>query len=48
MDIKLIIIAVLFLIYLYDKSSALMVYWTSNNILSALKITFGMVNKRIR
>ena len=44
-NIKLIIIAVLFLIYLYDKSSALMVYWTSNNILSALKITFGMVNK---
>ncbi len=44
-NIKLIILALLFLVYLYGRSSALMVYWTSNNILSALVIVFGFVNK---
>ena len=44
-NIKLIIIALLFLVYLYGRSSALMVYWTSNNILSTLIIVFGFVNK---
>ena len=44
-NIKLIIIALLFLVYLYGRSSALMVYWTSNNILSALIIVLGFVNK---
>ena len=43
--IKLIIIALLFLVYLYGRSSALMIYWTSNNILSGLVIIFGVVNK---
>ena len=44
-NIKLIIIALLFLVYLYGRSSALMVYWTSNNILSTLIIVLGFVNK---
>ncbi len=44
-NVKLIIIALLFLVYLYGRSSALMIYWTSNNILSALIIVFGFVNK---
>lgn len=46
-NIKLIIIALLFLIYLYGRSSALMIYWTFNNILSALIIVFGFINKRV-
>lgn len=44
-NIKLIIIALLFLVYLYGRSSALMVYWTCNNVLSTLIIVFGFVNK---
>ena len=45
-NIKLIIIALLFLVYLYGRSSALMIYWTFNNILSGLIIVFGFINKR--
>ncbi len=45
-NIKLIILALLFLVYLYGRSSALMIYWTSNNILSGLIIVFGFINKR--
>lgn len=45
-NIKLIIQALLFLVYLYGRSSALMIYWTSNNILSGLIIVFGFINKR--
>lgn len=42
---KLIILALLFFVYLYDKSSSLMVYWTSNNIIASMKIFFGYINK---
>ncbi len=45
-NIKLILIALLFLVYLYGRSSALMVYWTSNNILSALIIILGFQNTK--
>lgn len=45
-NIKLIIIALLFLVYLYGRSSALMVYWTSNNILSCLVLMYGLLIKR--
>lgn len=44
-NIKLIIIALLFLVYLYGRSSALMVYWTSNNILSCLVLMYGLLKK---
>ena len=45
-NIKLIIIALLFLVYLYGRSSALMVYWTSNNILSCLVLMYGLLKKK--
>lgn len=45
-NIKLIVIALLFLICLYGESSALMVYWTSNNIVNAVIIWLGLTNKR--
>lgn len=45
-NIKLIIIALLFLVYLYGRSSALMVYWTSNNILSCIVLMYSLLKRK--
>lgn len=45
-NVKLIIIALLFLVYLYGRSSALMVYWTSNNILSCFVFMYGSLKRK--
>ena len=42
-----ILVALLFLVLLYSSPSALLVYWTGNNVLSALETAFKHYGKRL-
>lgn len=46
-NILLLSLAILFLVFLYNKSSALLLYWTVNNIISATKsFVINQVNQK--
>lgn len=44
----LIILALLFLVYLYNKSSALLLYWTCNNLIFLIRILVGNRIEKLR